>query len=152
MEDWGFKGFGARRKRNINSLGPAAASSGGNKDTTLSISWPTPSEESKKHLSVRTTRFGQPVTVNSEQQKPPLPARVQRNYPERGELQKSYVQLSGDTPVATKRITIHLPVALVETMKAQKRLRLFPSVSWLIQEAVEHYLASRSWIKSNSCQ
>lgn len=143
MEDWGFKGFGARRKRNISSFSQANASTGGNKDTTLSISWPTPPDESKKHMSVRTTHFGQPVTVNSEQPKPPLPARVQSNYPEPGELQKSYMQQTEDTPVATKKITIYLPIALVETMKAQKRLRLFPSVSWLIQEAVVHYLASR---------
>jgi len=145
MEDWGFRGFGARRKRNINSSGQGTALTEENKDTSLGISWPTPPGETEYNPAEGKYRFGHPLVVNSEQEER-LVKTSEKNYPEHREPQNSYVQLSEDIPT-TQKVTMYLPADLVEEMKKLKKARRFPSVSWLIQEAVSHYLASRQRVK-----
>lgn len=145
MEDWGFKGFGARRKRNINSYGQGTALEEKNKDTSLGISWPIPPGETEYNPAEGKYRFGHPLVVNSEQKECPVKI-SEKNCPEHREQQNSYMQLSEDIP-ATQKVTIYLPADLVVEMKKLKKARRFPSVSWLIQEAVSHFLASRQWVK-----
>ncbi|GED34935.1 ribbon-helix-helix domain-containing protein [Brevibacillus centrosporus] len=42
-----------------------------------------------------------------------------------------------------KKVTIYLDRELMETMEALKKERYIPSYSWLVAEAVKHYLATR---------
>jgi len=150
MVDKGYKGFGVRRKRNISFSGLGTAPAENNRETSLGISWPTPLGETEYNPAVGKYRFGHPLVVNSEQKECPVKT-SEKKYPKHREPQKSYVQLSEDIP-ATQKVTIYLPADLVVEMKKLKKARRFPSVSWLIQEAVSHYLASRQWVKGEKCE
>lgn len=53
------------------------------------------------------------------------------------------LSMSKQTKEETRKLTIYLPVTLIEQLQNIKNLKYIPSYSWLMEQAVKEYLISR---------
>jgi len=149
MEEYGFKGFGVRRKRQID-LSAFRQNSSDQQSSSLGIDWDSVENDEQLEQQIRQEKMQlgrvsarQPATMSSSQEdfrtvKMGGKDIVIRPMEKKADFQKD-----------CGKLTIYLENNLISTVKELKKERYIESISKLVGDALVHYLSDTNKKNTN---